>query len=160
LEGVDEDTRPRIVLLAKTFTIEVTATVLWLIESYMLACHRRGRRGAVAHVEVDQIVERQRRAVGGVAQRLQVLPRSRRVALELDDDDVAGYVESEDVRPLPGLVEAIELRRDDQQLLAEDVRPRGDPLLDLLHLEHAEIGEGLRRNRLRHRRQRCGRHLE
>ena len=34
LEGVDEDTRPRIVLLAKSFTIEVTATVLWLIESY------------------------------------------------------------------------------------------------------------------------------
>ena len=34
LEGVDEDTRPRIVLLAKSFAIEVTATVLWLIESY------------------------------------------------------------------------------------------------------------------------------
>jgi alkylated DNA nucleotide flippase Atl1 len=34
LAGIDEDTRPRIVLLAKSFQIEVTATVLWLIESY------------------------------------------------------------------------------------------------------------------------------
>ena len=34
LDGIDEDTRPRVILLAKTFAIEVTATVLWLIESY------------------------------------------------------------------------------------------------------------------------------
>jgi alkylated DNA nucleotide flippase Atl1 len=34
LDSVDEDTRPRIMLVAKSFQVEVTATVLWLRESW------------------------------------------------------------------------------------------------------------------------------
>ncbi|WP_249020525.1 MGMT family protein [Conexibacter sp. S30A1] len=34
LEGIDEDTRPRIILVAKAFQVEVTATVLWLRETW------------------------------------------------------------------------------------------------------------------------------
>jgi len=34
LDTIDEDTRPRIMLVAKSFQVEVTATVLWLRESW------------------------------------------------------------------------------------------------------------------------------
>ena len=34
LVGIDEDTKPRIILVAKAFQVEVTATVLWLRETW------------------------------------------------------------------------------------------------------------------------------
>lgn len=64
-------------------------------------------------VELGELVMAERRRICRVTQRLQVLPATRAVALELDDDKLAGTIERQDVRPLARVVETGELVRND-----------------------------------------------
>jgi hypothetical protein len=80
----------------------------------------------------------ERRAVARVLDRLQVGRLVCPIAFEFDHDEFPFRVEGEDVEPVRGVLEALKLRGNDEEVFSEDSWLVGDPLFDVLPFEHAE----------------------
>ena len=91
--------------------------------------------------DVEHLRLLERRAVGGILQRLPHDIAAGVVELVLDDHQLATLVERQQVEPLARVGKPVELLLDDQQLFAECVGGVGHPLLEVFTLAQTEVGE-------------------